>query len=98
MDQGGCDYNPTLTLRWGLIPPPKYIYQASELLDHLEKTVKAHLSSCPTADVIIGGDFNSLNITEVTERTGLIPLVKVPTRGKNILDMLMGPADTAYQR
>src|SRR6218665_1013791 len=29
-------------------------------------------------------------------RTGLIPLVKVPTRGKNILDMLMAPADTEY--
>src|SRR6218665_430522 len=49
------------------------------------------------ADVIIVVDFSSLKIIEVTELTGLIPLVKVPTRGKNILDMLMGPANTEFQ-
>src|SRR6218665_2537963 len=48
-------------------------------------------------DVIIGGDFNSLKVSEVTARTGLIPLVNAPTRGNKVLDMLMAPADSAYQ-
>ena len=40
------------------------------------------------AAVILGGDFNSLNVEEVSIRTGLVPLVKVPTRGGKIFDML----------
>lgn len=77
--------------------PPIYNYQASELLYFLKKPIDRHLYSCPIADVIIGGDFSSLRITEVTQRTGLIRLVKVPTKGTNILSMLMGSADTSYQ-
>src|SRR6218665_981327 len=37
----------------------------------------------------MAGDFNQLNIPEVTARTRLIPLVKVPTRGSKTLDMFM---------
>src|SRR6218665_902880 len=80
-----------------LYNPPTHCYSDTELLDHMELTIEAHLATHPTADVIIGGDFKSLKVTKVTERTGLIPLVNVPTRGKKILDMLMAPADTVYQ-
>src|SRR6218665_2164229 len=43
----------------------------------------------PGAAIILGGDFNQLPVVEVAARTGLTPLVHTPTRGRNILDMLM---------
>src|SRR6218665_566451 len=48
-------------------------------------------------DVIIGGDFNSLKVSEVTAPPGLIPLGDEPTRGSKVLAMLMAPADSASQ-
>src|SRR6218665_1225794 len=42
-----------------------------------------------TVSVMLGGDFNSLNVAEVSARTGLIPLTSAPTRGANTLDVFM---------
>src|SRR6218665_4213309 len=47
--------------------------------------------------LILGGDFNELTVAEVTARTSLVPLVHTPTRGKNILDMLMKSLPQLHQ-
>ena len=41
-----------------------------------------------SALIVLAGDLNQLDANTVAERTRLTPLVKVPTRGDNILDML----------
>ena len=81
----------------GVLYHPKHSYPDTELLDHIEFMLEVHLSTYSTDDVIIGGDFNSLKVSEVTACTSLVPLVNAPIRGNKILDMLMAPADSAYQ-
>src|SRR6218665_1052929 len=78
-----------------LYHPPKPCYEKGVLMDFTERSLEELLAVDMGAEVILGGDFNKLNV-EVSIRTGLVPLVKVPTRGGKILDMLMTsiPANT----
>src|SRR6218665_1649130 len=69
--------------------PPKPCYNIDRLYDHVERSLEELLELNVGASVILGGDFNKLKVSEITERTGLIPLVSVPTRGAKILDMVM---------
>ena len=39
--------------------------------------------------VILAGDMNTLPLNIPSEKTGLIPIVKNPTRGNNVLDQVM---------
>jgi len=39
--------------------------------------------------MLLGGDFNQLDVAEITLQTGLFPLVNIPTQGIKRLDMLM---------
>lgn len=57
--------------------------------DSLEQSIEAFTLKESDVFILLGGDFNGLDIKEVTERTGLTPLVIEPTRGANTLDMLM---------
>jgi len=57
--------------------------------DSLEQSIEAFTLKESDVFILLGGDFNGLDIGEVTERTGLTPLVIEPTRGANTLDMLM---------
>jgi len=50
----------------------------------------------PDASVVLAGDFNKLDVGEVSARTGLLPLVFTPTRGGKILDMLMTSVPHRY--
>jgi len=75
-----------------LYHPPKFGYPIVELYDYTEATLEELLLQNPDASVILAGDFNQLNIDEVSARTGLLPLVKTPTRGEKILDMTMTSA------
>src|SRR6218665_583366 len=45
---------------------------------------------------MLGGDYNQLKVDELSQNTGLIPLVYVSTRGANILDMLMVSEPGSY--
>jgi len=46
--------------------------------------------------VLLCGDFNQLDVEEVAVRTGLTSLVHTPTRGANILDMIMASEPDTY--
>ena len=61
--------------------PPKPCYNIDRLYDHVERSLEELLEMNVGASVILGGDFNQLKVSEITERTGVIPLVSVPTRG-----------------
>src|SRR6218665_3603068 len=50
----------------------------------------------PDASVVLAGDFNKLDVGEISARTKLLPLVFTSTRGGKILDMLMTSAPHRY--
>lgn len=69
-----------------LYHPPVPVYQTSDILDHIEAAVLQILQDFPLSHVILAGDFNKLPDYEVVTRTGLTPLVSLPTRGSSLLD------------
>ena len=71
-----------------LYHPPQPIYPTTQLLDRLAHCTEAIMSDDPNGIVLLAGDFNMLPQLEVIENTGLHPLVKTPTRGRNVLDNL----------
>src|SRR6218665_2307994 len=79
-----------------LYHPPKPCYEKGVLMDFIERSLEELLTVDMRAAVILGGDFNGLNVEEVSIRTGLVPLVKAPTRGKKILGMLMTSIPDQY--
>jgi len=69
-----------------LYHPPKPQYQSAVLLDYIEAGVDAATAACPSATIVLAGDFNPLDDTEVATRSALLSIVDRPTRGTNILD------------
>ena len=76
-----------------LYHPPKPIYQVDELMDQIERSVEELTVADASALIVFAGDLNQLSVDLVAERTGLTPLVKTPTRGDNILDMIFVSED-----
>jgi len=66
--------------------PPKPLYKAELLLDHIEATVEEINRNFHESRIVLAGDFNQLSDKEIIERTGLTSIVHQPTRGTNILD------------
>src|SRR6218665_2313362 len=87
------------TIVGALYHPPKSTcsYPPLLLYNFLEDSIEELLMQNPDASVILVGDFNKLNVAEVTARTSLVPLVHTPTRGNNILDMLMTSLPQLHQ-
>src|SRR5688572_19210879 len=65
-------------------------------MDYIECSLEELLRIDPEALVVLAGDFNQLDVNEVTIRTGLTPMVHQPTRGVNTLDMFMISAPDLY--
>ena len=72
--------------RLSLYHPPKPQYQTAELLDYIEAGVDAVSAAYPSATIVLAGDFNTLDDTEVATRGALLSIVDRPTRGTNMLD------------
>jgi hypothetical protein len=68
--------------------PPKPTYEPKNILDAIDQSVDELQRLSPTATITLAGDFNQLSDMDITDRTGLTPIVRVPTRGKNILDQI----------
>lgn len=69
-----------------LYHPPKPLYQPAALLDYIEAGVDAVTTACPSATIVLAGDFNMLDDAEVATRGAMLSIVDRPTRGANILD------------
>ena len=75
-----------ITFVGALYHPPRPQYQPAALLDYIEAGVDAVTATCPMATIVLAGDFNTLDDTEVATRCALLSIVDRPTRGANILD------------
>jgi len=64
------------------------MYQPDKLIDYIERCYDALILYCPTAMIIIAGDFNTLNSDDIVSRTGMLSIVNQPTRGPNCLDKI----------
>ena len=51
--------------------------------------MKGIMSSDPNTRIIIGGDINKHNVTELITQHSLQQMVKSPTRGERILDVFL---------
>ena len=59
------------------------------LIDHLLSVLDILQTKYPNAGVILLGDFNKLDIASICRLSGLIQVVKTPTRGQAILDNIL---------
>jgi len=75
-----------ITFIGALYHPPKPQYQTAALLDDVEAGVDAVTAAYPSATIVLAGDFNALDGTDVATRGALLSIVDRPTRGANILD------------
>ena len=78
-------------------PPGQTKEHDREMLDYLKRGVDSVLADRPSTGIIIGGDFNSLNLRPICLRLGLKRLVKAPTRGQNILDNILTNMTELYR-
>ena len=72
-------------------PPPSAKAEDNELLiEHVNSNVDSLLNKYPDALIVLAGDFNpnstNISLSALARDCGLTQLVKVPTRGNNILD------------
>ena len=60
-----------------------------KMFEYIENCVEKLSYDFPSARIILAGDLNQLSDADITVRTGLIQVVRQPTRaGSNILDRL----------
>jgi hypothetical protein len=71
-----------------LCQPPQPTYQTESLLNHLQSCVENLHQNFQSSEVIVAGDLNQLSYQDIIERTGLIQIVRQPTRGVNLLDRI----------
>ena len=57
--------------------PPKPMYQPSSMLDYIEASIDAVTGAYPSATVILAGDFNALDDSEIISRNALLSIIIV---------------------
>ena len=67
------------------------------MTNYLIDTLSNIESSMPNAAIILAGDFNRLNITQLTSQFRLKQLVKFYTRGERTLDLILTNLKSFYQ-
>ena len=77
-------------------PPGKTCTGERELIDHITERLDNLLIERPSAGIIITGDFNHLNPGQLCQRFSLRKLVKMLTRGQNILGQFLSKMGELY--
>ena len=67
-----------------LYHPPNPIYKTDKFLDFLDYSLVSIVNRAD--NIILAGDFNSLNSDHISQLTGLVDVIKDPTRGQRQLD------------
>ena len=70
-------------------PPDTSAQEESELVSYIIHTLDQVCTAHPDCGIVILGDFNKLNIDDVLANYGLKQVVQDPTRGGNILDLIV---------
>jgi len=78
----------SITIIGAVYHPPKPLYRPTVLLDCIESAIVALQADFPTATVVLAGDFNTLEDSEVISRGALDSVVNRPTRGTSMLDRI----------
>ena len=68
-----------------------------QMINYLINTLYEIESSIPNAAIILTGDFNRLNITQVATQFHLKQLVKFPTPAERTLDLILTNLNKFYQ-
>lgn len=68
------------------------------LLDYLTVSLVKLESQYPGCGIILGGDFNHLNINRILYQFKMKQLVKINTRGNNILDLIITNIPQYYEK
>ena len=64
---------------------PEYIYNPSYIIDRIDSVKSAH----PDCGVVLFGDFNTLDVTNILTNHTLKQLVREPTWGNSVLDLVI---------
>ena len=69
-----------------------------DLISHLIESVQNFYSRYSSPLIIMLGDFNDLNITDILESCALKQVVNVPTRKKATLDLILTNSNSDWFR
>jgi len=72
-----------------LYHPPRSLYTADSLLDHIEACLNELFCKYPATSVVLAAYFNQLDDNSVIERTGFVQLVQQATCSQNILHRIV---------
>lgn len=81
----------------GIYSPPNSPHQEI-LIEHLQSTADDICLKHPDCGLVLLGDFNRLNISDLCRGNGLTQVVKDNTRGDAILDMILTNMPDLYNR
>ena len=76
-----------------IMPPPQ-----ETLILHLTETIQNFYSKYACPLILLLGDFNDLNIIDISQSCSLKQVVKVPTRKNAILDLIMTNQDNSWYK
>ena len=66
------------------------------LSDHIISTADTLRGRYPSAKLVVCGDFNELDISDITEQLHLTQVVDFPTHGQNTLDLILTDLSDQY--
>ena len=78
-------------------PPKTLASTRDDLIKHIINNVQQLQSKYANPGVMLMGDFNSLPVKEFTTALKLRQVVKIPTRGNNILDKILTNMHSLYK-
>ena len=70
-------------------PPDATVQKQNDLVEYIIGSVDCVRSAHPYCGIVILGDFNCLDITDILANHNLKQVVQDPTRGNNILDLIV---------
>jgi hypothetical protein len=79
-------------------PPSKSANEAKEFTEYITKCLDSILKERPSAAIVVTGDFNHLNPSQICQRFNLRKAVLAPTRGSNTLDQLLTNMSKPYNK
>ncbi len=79
-------------------PPSKSANEAKEFTEYITKCLDSILKERPSAAIVVTGDFNHLNPSQICQRFNLRKTVLAPTRGSNTLDQLLTNMSKLYNK
>ena len=65
------------------------VLEGSDLIEYIIDSLDQVGSAFPDSGIVITGDFNKVNVADLLSSHNLKQVVREPTRGDNILDLII---------